>query len=311
MTETLHPDQEGYSQFAGPARIERELRTLEGILAGVHIDRVVDRRELTRVEEWIERNAEFAHRHPFNEIIPVLQQALADHQLTEDESADVLWLCRQLSGDSAYYDAITSDIQRLHGVIAGITADGKITVEELTGLRAWLENNEHLRKSWPYDEVDSVITSVLRDGVIDPNEHSTLLTFLAEFTRTSGHRAIDLPENWEALSIQGVCAVCPEMSFQDRCFCFTGSSSRMTRDLCAELIQSAGGEFLRTLSKRVHYLVIGAAGNPCWAYACYGRKVERAVSLRREGHPILLVHENDFWDAAQDAGVIGPIRGKW
>ena len=52
---------------------------------------------------------------------------------------------------------------------------------------------------------------------------------------------------------------------------------------------------------KVNYLVVCANGNPCWAYACYGRKVEQAVKHRRQGVPIVLVHENDFWDAYEDA----------
>ncbi len=29
-------------------------------------------------------------------------------------------------------------------------------------------------------------------------------------------------------------------------------------------------------------LVIGGGANPCWAYACYGQKVEKAVELRSD-----------------------------
>jgi len=48
------------------------------------------------------------------------------------------------------------------------------------------------------------------------------------------------------------------------------------------------------------YLVLGTDGNPCWAFACYGRKVEKVIQLRKEGHKIILLHENDFWDAIKD-----------
>lgn len=58
--------------------------------------------------------------------------------------------------------------------------------------------------------------------------------------------------------------------------------------------------FTNNVSKSTDYLVIGAEGNPCWAYACYGRKVEAAVNLRKEGYRIILVHENDFHDAVAD-----------
>ncbi len=47
-------------------------------------------------------------------------------------------------------------------------------------------------------------------------------------------------------------------------------------------------------------VIIGANGNPTWAYACYGRKIEAAIRLRRIGHPLLIVHEIDFWDATID-----------
>ncbi|GMA55471.1 hypothetical protein GCM10025857_68280 [Alicyclobacillus contaminans] len=45
------------------------------------------------------------------------------------------------------------------------------------------------------------------------------------------------------------------------------------------------------------YLVVGDQGNPCWAFSCYGRKVEKAVKLRKQGRRILIIHEVDFWDA--------------
>lgn len=40
-------------------------------------------------------------------------------------------------------------------------------------------------------------------------------------------------------------------------------------------------------------------GNPCWAYACYGRKIEKAMELRKKGAQILIVHEADFLDITQ------------
>ena len=50
------------------------------------------------------------------------------------------------------------------------------------------------------------------------------------------------------------------------------------------------------------YLIVGADGNPCWAFACYGRKIEKAMELRKAGARIALVHESDFHDAVQDRG---------
>ena len=55
------------------------------------------------------------------------------------------------------------------------------------------------------------------------------------------------------------------------------------------------------VSRKLDYLIIGADGNPYWAYACYGRKVEMPVALQKAGARIPLIHENDIHDAVADA----------
>ncbi len=52
--------------------------------------------------------------------------------------------------------------------------------------------------------------------------------------------------------------------------------------------------------KNTDYLIVGNAGNPCWAYSCYGRKIEQAVDLRKAGGKIKIVNEIDFWDVLED-----------
>ena len=58
---------------------------------------------------------------------------------------------------------------------------------------------------------------------------------------------------------------------------------------------------MNSVSKKTNYLIVGDDGNPCWAYACYGRKVEKAINLRKEGAQIIIVHENDFWDEVEES----------
>jgi hypothetical protein len=52
---------------------------------------------------------------------------------------------------------------------------------------------------------------------------------------------------------------------------------------------------VNSVSRKTNYLIVGDDGNPCWAFACYGRKVEKAINLRKQGTQIIIVHENDFW----------------
>lgn len=176
-------------------------------------------------------------------------------------------------------------------------------MEELCGLADWLLEHEHLKTCWPYDEIESLVTGVLEDGRIDAAEHEMLMAFFGEFVAALDSNAVASALAREGASIVGLCAVCPEIRFTDAVFCLTGPSRRYSRQDFAALIADRGGTAVNGVSRRVHYLVIGADGNPCWAYACYGRKVERAVELRKEGHPIVIVHEKDFHDAV--AGLRG------
>lgn len=297
----LHQDYRPYYRFTGPQRIDRAIHTLEGIVCGIAADRLVNFRELAELTRWIGDHLEFVDRHPFNEVIPVLQNALADGVFDDEERRDLLWLCERISTGSNYFDEATSDMQRLQGILAGIVADSRINEQELRYLQTWIDEHQNLKTCWPYDEIESLLIDVMRDGVIDETEHTALSAFFSEFTSSPGSRSIAsrLPEEM----VSGLCAVCPDVIFAEQLFCFTGSSKRATREVMEAMTKERGGLTSRTVVRRLHYLVIGTDGNPCWTYACYGRKVEQAVELRREGLPVVLVHEYDFWDAIEDCRI--------
>jgi NAD-dependent DNA ligase len=196
-------------------------------------------------------------------------------------------------------------MQRLQGILHGILADGKIADEEIKQLSAWIDEHTDLKGCYPYDEIDALLTQVLKDGVIDDNERKMLGLFFEDFISYSlSTRVMNTRPGGEApRRLSGICAVCPDLLFHERRYCFTGASSRAVRSEIQKLVERLGGEFCNSVSPGVHFLVVGANGNPAWAYACYGRKVEQAMKLRSAGHGLVIVHENDFWDATTDHGV--------
>jgi NAD-dependent DNA ligase len=297
----MHPDHLGYAKFMTRACLEKSLNSLLGLIEGITIDSEINESELFLLNLWMTEHDELRLLHPFNELIPVVQAAVADGVVTQDEHDDIVWLCERLRS-TEYFNKTTADLQRLHAILAGIVSDGMITEAELNGLSDWLQDHEHLKTCWPYDEVDSLIIGVMKDKKIDDKEHSLLMNFFAEFIAILDGRTINSPVVSEGANIVGLCAVCPEIEFADSTFCFTGASSHYTRSALVSIIERLGGVFSPNVTKKVRYLVIGAEGNPCWAYACYGRKVERAIQLRKTGVPVLIVHENDFQDAVADAG---------
>jgi NAD-dependent DNA ligase len=290
-------DYRPYYRFTSRARLEKALNSLIGLIEGVSIDGVVNEKEVNYIEAWLDENSQLRSIHPFTELIPVVDAAIADGILTDEERQNILWLCERLKS-AEFFDVVTADMQRLHGLMGGIAADGIITESELRGLSDWLYDHEHLKTCWPYEEVESIITAVLKDKSIDAIEHELLHSFFSEFTVVSNGLAG--VSSHKSLSSPAVCAVCPEVTFQGKVFGFTGASARYSRNEFAEIVERLGGIVAGSVSKKLDYLIIGADGNPCWAYACYGRKVEMAVALRKAGARLLLVHEHDFHDAVAD-----------
>jgi NAD-dependent DNA ligase len=147
---------------------------------------------------------------------------------------------------------------------------------------------------------------ILKDQQIDEQEQQVLRSFFEDFIEVSFAKKVraesqrvkaGLPKSF---TLPGICAMCPEVEFDGRVFTFTGTSTKATRQQIVDQITGLGAAFSPNVTSQTHYLVVGAGGNPCWAFSCYGRKVEKAVDFRKSGGTILIVHESDFWDAVAD-----------
>ncbi len=295
----MHGDHKKYFHFTGKYRLERAINSLLGLVEGVAIDREINRDELLFLYNWISDHEEVEDSHPFNELLPKVRTAVADKRFTEDEHADIVWLSRRLISKD-HFVGVAPEIQKLHALLAGIAADRRVSIDELRGLSGWLDDHKVLSRTWPYEEACSLATRILSDQHISAEEHQSLLDFCGEFLAQFDSRVIVSPPIVRDAQIVGLCAVCPEIVFDTRRFCFTGASSRHTRKYLEQIVTDRGGICHDGVVKNLDYLVVGSDGNPCWAYACYGRKIERAVQLRREGSGLLIVHEHDFHDAVAD-----------
>lgn len=298
----MHPDHRPYFRFTGKSRFEKSVNSLLGLLEGIAIDGKVTPGEVAILRMWISDHEDVADRHPYRELIPPLTAAVADGVLAPAEREDLTWLCERLCS-TEFFDMVTADLQRLHAVVGAIAADGQISEEELRGLSTWLSEHEHLKTCWPYDEIESLTTKVLSDGRIDADEHEMLLHFFTEFLAVLDERTIVRPVVFDGpeKSIGALCSVAPTVTFAGSTFCFTGSSSKYKRSDFEFTVRKFGGEPIPNVTNKLNYLVIGAEGNPCWAFACYGRKVEKAAELRRKGVKVVILHENDFHDAVLDS----------
>lgn len=211
----------------------------------------------------------------------------------------LLGVCGDYSQQQSKFNDDTAAMQRLHGVLGGIAADGEVDSDEVGHLEQWLGEHRFLAGLWPYDEVDSLITSFAKSDEVAEQQQDFMMAVCREFV--FGPAAQLILENMEEMAKSGVCSACPSIKFPGSGFCITGHPSRGRKaDLEADIVR-LGGEVEKGVTKSVDYLVVGAKGNGAWAFNCYGRKVERAMMMRKDGHRLVLVHEFDFWDAVEDA----------
>jgi hypothetical protein len=288
-------------RLTDPGRLDRELHELEGIVQGIAIDGRINAEEARVLAEWCGRHEDAALRSPFDELVPKLRESIADSVLDVEERRDILWLIERCGTPNAFYNVAASDLQRLHGVLLGIGADGAVDAPEVAALRSWLDGARMLRGNWPYDEIDGLLAHVLRDGRIEPREQGLLAAFCRDFVGAVPHLILQSSFDEELVRF-GVCTAAPRVEFKGRQFAVTGSSPKRSRAQVHELVVRLGGGVQDDVTEQLDYLVVCDAGDRSWAFSCHGRKVETAMQLRRDGARIAIVHESDFLAAARALG---------
>jgi len=286
-----------YRVFTKKSEIDKAFNSLNGLLQGIASDSILRKEELEELNNWVKYHSDLIGRNPFKEIAHVISCAVQDNNLDNEVIEDLKWLCAQFIDENIYFDGITADIQTLHGFCHGILADGYISNDEIYALQKWMLANEHLQTYYPYDEIYSLLDEILEDGVIEEKERLALTAYLNDFidlrTTSVAHNVDSLTKN---VLIEGLFHKNIKIHLTDTIFSFTGESEKMTRNEIAEFIQEHGGIFSSNVTKKVQVLLVGINGNPCWAYTCYGRKVEQAIKLRKAGSNILILNEIDFWE---------------
>lgn len=294
-------DELSYRLYTAKAENDKAINSLKGILQGINLDREVNVAELRELDNWAAKYSSLIHREPFQEFISIIRETLRSDLPKVEAIEDMYWLCQKYEVGNEYYNAVTAELQELQGICYGVLADGVIRDQEIIELEKWIDSNKHLSSYYPYDELRTVLFKILKDGVVDHEEKILLKAYFSQFVKlTNEELTTKIDQEIKATNISGLCAFEPNITIDGKLFSCTGKLSRGSRGDLAKLIANLGGVFSDNITKKTNYLIVGDNGNPAWAFACYGRKVERALKMRKEGDNILIVHENDFLDFTDD-----------
>lgn len=191
----------------------------------------------------------------------------------------------------AYENEFKQSCAQLLGLATGLLADRQLLDSEIVFLNDWLLRHEELCSSWPGDVIRARVGSVLQDGHISEDERAHLVETLRELV---GGRIESLAEAAHVSRLMFDQVSC--IAFADSTFCLTGDFVYAPRAHCEQEIQRRGGKVGKNVTKSLHYLVVGGLGSIEWKHGSFGTKIEKAMSYKRTGAPILIVHE-DVWTA--------------
>lgn len=188
---------------------------------------------------------------------------------------------------------ITRAAQVLDGLVLGMIADGDINDREIQMLSAWLAENEAVTKVWPGSAIATHVRAVLADGVITADERACLLAALQIILSSDFAETGAVAPDVAGLPYDETCQVL----LRDAGLCLTGEFLFGTRASCERLSEQAGSKVLSSVSKKVHYLIIGTHVSPNWINESYGRKIQAAMELKSSGHSIAVLSERRWMDA--------------
>lgn len=293
----------------GPSirEVSRATTTLQGLVTGLSIDQEINDKEIAALLDWLDFHEELLKIPPFSELKRFLHEILLDHVIEHDERQMLVDWCQDFANIAGRYSSdYTTLNQFLHGVLAGIASDRKITEQEVIDLQDWLNDFSVLSGTWPYSDVCKLVEHVLEDGKVSEEEKALVLEFCSEFAER------EAPDGQERLKEAGLenpywkskSPVVKTLSYiinseheievAGRSFCFTGIARFGKRKDLVDLLLQNGGVHLNAITYKLDYLVIGALSQPSWAYSVYGRKIEKALSLSEDFGCPIIVGEDDF-----------------
>jgi len=267
---------------------DKALYGLKGILAGLVADQQLNEMELLFLDSWLQSQEHLSEDENVLAILSQVGEILEDGVISPDELRQMQARIEQIITDK---DADTPEsvghIEELVGFLTGTASDGVLNDQEITGISSWLEHNESVREVWPASVIVQRLALILEDGIVTDEEREDLLVTVRQVTGTdtdeSGLSYEVSTEVWED-SVDG-------LQLAGSMFCLTGDFVSGDRESVDTMLRCLGAETNSSINKSINYLVIGTLASRDWLYTSHGRKIEKALLLKRAGSDIKIITE--------------------
>jgi len=226
-------------------------------------------------EEWYDNNRQYNQYLIFHKISLELKRILDKGHMDSADKKSLVNVVEFIS-ISSIYSKKTLKVQVLQGIIKAITADGKVTLEELTHLKRWLLRNTSLKGSYPYDKILKITNVMLQKCFITFDDQEKLAKQLTELItpiKTSNE----------------------QFTLKNKIFCLSGEFKHGNKEKITYLLEKEGAKAKTSVSGKVDYLFVGDLGSPAWKYGNIGGKIVKAQKLQDNGGKIKIISEKNLF----------------
>mgnify|MGYP000152542351 CR=1 FL=1 len=276
------------------ANVAKALNELIGICRGIAANDVVTVNELLYLSTWLNEHTHLRKDGDYLDLMDFTTDIASSDDIDMcdlEELLDMIQCVLDFRCDAnTPFDNPDVAIGRLIGLCRGMLADDVLDDKEIFALQKWMEKCNGFIDVWPIYVLHEQIQEVLTDGVITEDERATLFTMMAKIVGGTMAETGAVDGLSSSLAIDEI----DNIEFEDKEFCLTGRFAYGSRNDCKAEVVSRGGVAISRVTRTMHYLVIGSLSSRDWKQSSHGRKIEKAVELRKQGLPIKIVHE-DVW----------------
>lgn len=152
---------------------------LAGLIYGISLDGVITKNEYEALKSWCQENEPLCELESFQNLHSQIRPIIDDGKVNSEEIEELKTIITKFLERNGADKELAPNMYFLNGIFKGILASGDINTYEIYKLNQWLEKNEHLKNSTPFDELFTLIATVLEDKKVDDEEALRLKKFFS------------------------------------------------------------------------------------------------------------------------------------
>lgn len=260
-------------------RLVTNINNLAGIIEGITADQIINKKEVKRLQKWLDENQVNKSYMLFNKIISEIALILEDNIIDLYEQMKLKNIVQAIRS-SKLYNETTLGLQLLEGIVEGISCDDVINEDEIINLQKWLSEHDYLKGVYPFDKIYCMVEDVLEDGTLSEEEKEELAS---AFKELYGPTSVHIEDE-------------TQIELVGKTFCLSGEFSCASKSEVGKKLVEKGAIEKSGVSSKLDYLFVGGSGSAAWKFGKIGGKIAKAMELQEKGSKIQIIGEDELMD---------------